>query len=112
MSDGDNEDVVEMVRRSLRLMIDPELGENVIDLGLIYAIDVSPDGIATIEMTTTTKGCPAAAYLRNAVNSAAWEVPGIHFADVRMTYEPPWTPDMISGDARMRLGFKERSRTA
>ena len=111
MSD-DDDDLVGMVRRSLRLVIDPELGENVIDLGLIYAIDVSQDGVATIEMTTTTRGCPAAAYLKDAVGSAAWVVPGIHFADVRMTWEPPWSPDMVSGDARRRLGFAERNKTA
>lgn len=108
MSDRDD-DLVEQVRTALRLVIDPELGENVIDLGLIYAVEVSADGIATVEMTTTTKGCPAAAYLRDAVNSAAWAVPGVHFADVRMTYEPPWSPDMIGGEARLRLGMAERS---
>lgn len=109
---NNEENLVEKVRRSLRLVVDPELGENVIDLGLIYTIEVSGDGIATIEMTTTTKGCPAAAYLKDAVGSAAWVVPGIHFADVRMTYEPPWSPEMISGDARRRLGIEERNGTA
>ena len=109
---NNEENLVENVRRSLRLVVDPELGENVIDLGLIYTIEVSGDGIATIEMTTTTKGCPAAAYLKDAVGSAAWVVPGIHFADVRMTYEPPWSPEMISGDARRRLGIEERNGTA
>lgn len=106
---NDDGDLAEKVRGALRLVIDPELGENVVDLGLIYAIDVSADGVAAIEMTTTTKGCPAAGYLRDAVGSAAWAVPGVHFADVRMTYEPPWSPEMIGGAARLRLGMAERS---
>lgn len=112
MNDGMGEDLAAKVRESLRLVLDPELGENVVDLGLIYAIEVSPDGIATIEMTTTTKGCPATAYLKDAVGSAAWVVPGVHFADVRMTYEPPWSPEMIGGEARRRLGLEERNATA
>lgn len=99
-------DLVERVRASLRMVLDPELGENVIDLGLIYAIEVSRDGIATIEMTTTTRGCPAAAYLKDAVNSAAWVVPGVHFVDVRMTYEPPWSPERMTEAAKQRLGFR------
>lgn len=112
MSEHDIDDPVEAVRRSLRLVIDPELGENVVDLGLIYAIDVSRDGIATIEMTTTTRGCPASAYLKDAVSSAARAVPGIRAAEVRMTYEPPWSPDMIGGEARRRLGFGAGNATA
>lgn len=100
------------VREALRVVIDPELGENVVDLGLIYAVDVSADGIATIEMTTTTRGCPAAAFLKEAVGAAAWGVPDIHFAEVRMTYEPPWTPDMIGDETRRRLGIGEGSRRA
>ena len=93
------------VREALRMVIDPELGENVVDLGLIYSIAVSPDGAAVIEMTTTTRGCPAAAFLEQAVASAAGAAPGIRAAEVRMTWEPPWSPELIGGDARRRLGF-------
>lgn len=108
MRENGDEGLVAKVRDGLRMVTDPELGESVLELGLIYAIAVSPDGSATIEMTTTTKGCPAAAYIKDAVASAAQLVPGIRAADVRMTYEPPWTPDMIGDAARRRLGFGER----
>lgn len=91
------------VMASLRMVIDPELGENVVDLGLIYRLDIAEDGAAAIEMTTTTKGCPATAYLKEAVESAAWAVPGIAYADVRLTYEPPWSPDMMSPVAKQRF---------
>lgn len=107
------DDVAGKVRETLRMVIDPELGENVVDLGLIYSIEVSTDGIAVIEMTTTTRGCPAAAFLKEAVGSAAWIVPEVHFAEVSMTWEPPWTPEMIGAEARRRLGLaEERSRSA
>ncbi|MCA0008714.1 MULTISPECIES: metal-sulfur cluster assembly factor [unclassified Mesorhizobium] len=93
------------IRESLRMVIDPELGENVVDLGLIYQVSVEQDGIAHIEMTTTARACPATGYLKDAVRSAAWIVPGIHWVDIRLTYDPPWAPDMMNTDAKCRLGL-------
>jgi metal-sulfur cluster biosynthetic enzyme len=90
------------VRSALALVIDPELGENVVDLGLIYAIAVE-DGVARVEMTTTTPGCPATVFLKEAVQAAAWGVPGIHYAEVKLTYEPKWSPNMMSEVARQNL---------
>ncbi|MER8461808.1 metal-sulfur cluster assembly factor [Mesorhizobium sp. M1396] len=92
-------------RASLRMVIDPELGENVVDLGLIYQISVAHDGVARVEMTTTTRACPAAGYLREAVQSAVRIVPGIQGVDVQLTYEPPWKPEMMNAEARRRLGL-------
>jgi metal-sulfur cluster biosynthetic enzyme len=86
-------------------VIDPELGENVVDLGLIYAIEVE-DGVAKVEMTTTTRGCPATAFLKEAVQAAAWSVAGIHSAEVKLTYEPRWSPAMMSEAARQNLGSR------
>lgn len=94
-------DVIE----ALRVVIDPELGENVIDLGLIYDVAIAEGGIAQIEMTTTTKGCPATGYLKEAVENAAWSVAGVQFAEVRLTYEPAWLPEMMNDSARQRLGL-------
>ncbi len=90
---------------ALRVVIDPELGENIVDLGLIYDVAINADGVAEIEMTTTTKGCPATGYLKQAVENAVWSVPGIHFAEVRLTYEPAWMPEMMNDGARQRLGL-------
>lgn len=104
MTDGTHAALRDAVTTALRMVIDPELGENVVDLGLIYSVDIGDDGAAIIEMTTTTKGCPATAYLKEAVQAAAWEVEGISYADVRLTYEPPWSPDRITGAASHRFG--------
>jgi metal-sulfur cluster biosynthetic enzyme len=93
-------DVIE----ALRVVVDPELGESVVDLGLIYDVVVA-EGFAVIEMTTTTRGCPASAYLKQAVENAASAVPGIDFAEIRLTYEPAWVPEMMNDSARRRLGF-------
>jgi metal-sulfur cluster biosynthetic enzyme len=93
------------VEQALGMVIDPEIGENVVDLGLIYAIAVE-DGVARVEMTTTTRGCPAAAFLKDAVQAAARAVPGIRHAQVNVTYEPAWSPAMMSEAARQSLGLR------
>ena len=102
-----NQTLAANVRESLRMVIDPELGENVVDLGLIYRAEVEEGGVACIEMTTTTRACPATDYLKDAVQSAAWVVPGIHYVEVSLTYEPTWAPEMMNDVARRRLGLAE-----
>jgi metal-sulfur cluster biosynthetic enzyme len=105
MTDDEKDEIFTAgVRQSLRMVIDPELGENVVDLGLIYAITVK-EGVVGVEMTTTTRGCPATAYLKDAVQSAAWILPGVHHVEVKLTYEPPWAPEMMNDEARANLGF-------
>lgn len=96
MTDPDTAALREAVLQSLRMVIDPELGENLVDLGLIYRLDITAGGRARIEMSTTTKGCPAAAYLKDAVQSAAWIVPGVEHVEVILSDDPPWTPALIS----------------
>lgn len=96
-SSADRESLVDEVRASLGGVIDPELGENVVDLGLIYFVAVDESATAHVVMTTTTPGCPAVSYLKDGVERAALAVPGIAGVEVAVTYEPPWTPDMMSG---------------
>ena len=103
MSETAPDRVVEL-KRSLRTVIDPELGENIVDLGMIYDVAVD-NGSARIVMTTTTPGCPAASLLKDAVRRLAATVPGIVEVDVCLTYEPPWRPEMINDVARHRLGI-------
>ncbi|MEK1886163.1 MAG: metal-sulfur cluster assembly factor [Phyllobacterium sp.] len=89
------------VRTSLRIILDPELGENIVDLGLIYAIDVSASGDVRVTMTTTTRACPATGFLQEAVKLHICAVPGVNGVDVDLTYEPPWSPERITGEARL-----------
>lgn len=98
------------VRQALRLVIDPELGYNIVDLGLVYDVEAQEGGVVTIIMTTTTKGCPATGYLKEGARDAAWGVPGVEFVDVRLTYEPPWSPEMMSDDAMDHLGMRPGGR--
>lgn len=83
------------IRDALRLVIDPELGSNIVDLGLVYDVRVEEGGIAHVTMTTTTRFCPASGFLTQAVDNCAWAVPGVEYAEVHLTYDPPWTPNMM-----------------
>lgn len=93
------DDLQAAVRDALRSITDPEIGGNIVDLGLIYDVQVLPDGMVHVTMTTTVKGCPAAGFLKDAVQACAGGVPGVQKADVILTYDPPWTPDRITETA-------------
>lgn len=105
MSTATSGDLVGRIREALRIVIDPELGHNIVDLGFVYDITIEEGGIARITMTTTTKGCPATGFLREGVTNSAWSVPGVEFVDVSLSYDPPWTSRMISPEAKADLGF-------
>ena len=92
------------IRDALRVVIDPELGENIVDLGFVYDISIS-DGAVHITMTATTPGCPATAFLREGVENAAARVPGVESVVVTMTFEPLWTPSLVEPAVRASLGF-------
>ncbi len=93
------------VLEALYDVIDPELGINIVDLGLVYAVQVDADG-AAIEMTMTTPACPLSAYfdteIARAVRDAVPELPAV---EVTLTFQPPWDPAMMSGAAKHALGW-------
>ncbi len=97
-------ELVDRIRDALRIVIDPELGCNIVDLGFIYDITVM-EGAACITMTATSPGCPAAGFLKDGVVKSAARVPGIVSVDVTMTFEPPWNPSLIHHAARAEFGF-------
>lgn len=109
MTTKTTDDLVERIKDALRLVIDPELGYNIIDLGLIYDVAVEDSGVARITMTTTTRGCPASSYLKDGARDAVCRVPAVEFVEVKLTYEPPWTPEMMSTEAREHLGISDGS---
>jgi metal-sulfur cluster biosynthetic enzyme len=87
-------------------VIDPELGYNILDLGLIYDVAVEEGGVVRVTMTTTTPGCPATNYLKSGAAESARNLPGVEFVDVKLTYEPRWTPEMMSPEAKAYLGIR------
>ena len=102
----DRDDLIAAVRDALRGVIDPELGYNIVDLGFVYDIAIDQDA-AHITMTATSRGCPAASFLKEGAANSALQVAGIGSADVTMTFDPPWRPAMIAPDIKGLLGFAE-----
>lgn len=96
--------LAEQVREALKGVIDPELGLNIVDLGLIYDVEVE-DGQATVTMTLTSPGCPAGGMIMSGAQEAARGTEGVEDADVRLVWKPFWTPDRIDPDVRAALGF-------
>ena len=89
-------------------MIDPELNCNVVDLGLIYEVNVTDDGFVQVVMTLTTMGCPMGDSLVNGVETALDRIPGVRHVSVDLVWEPPWHPGMMSEAAKEYLGFSSR----
>jgi metal-sulfur cluster biosynthetic enzyme len=79
------------IKDSLREVIDPETGQSLIAMGMIYDIRIDEDR-AEVDMTTTTRGCPMSEVLRLGVEAAVLRVEGVGSAKVRLVWEPPWTP--------------------
>lgn len=95
----------EMVTEALREnVIDPEIGINVVDLGLVYGIEVT-EGVAEVTMTLTTPACPLGPYIESEVQSAVGDVPGVSGSKVNLVWTPPWDPSKMSEDAKLELGF-------
>ena len=96
------------IREALRQVLDPEIGVNIVDLGLVYRIEV--DGARVrVAMTMTSPACPLADYLKDLVTSAIRDrVPDVADVDIVVEWKPPWNPDMMSDDARRQLGGGER----
>ena len=83
------------IRHELQIVLDPEIGRSVVDIGLIYKIDIQADDAVIIDMTMTTRGCPATGYLIDAVRECVLDSGLSGSVDVRLTYDPPSTPDMM-----------------
>ncbi len=89
----------------LRAVIDPELGINIVDLGLIYEVTREGD-VAHVKMTMTTPACPMGGYLTDEVHTALTTMaPGIREATVDLTFDPPWSPALMTDAARRQLGL-------
>ncbi|MBX6342702.1 MAG: metal-sulfur cluster assembly factor [Thermomicrobiaceae bacterium] len=93
------------VRAALREVYDPELGVNVVDLGLVYGIAIEGRRV-TVTMTLTTPGCPLHDSIAEAVDQAVrYIVPGVEAVEIDLVWDPPWHPDMMTEDGKRELGW-------
>jgi metal-sulfur cluster biosynthetic enzyme len=92
------------VRKALRAVKDPELNLNIIDLGLVYDIEVGEEGDIQVKMTLTSPGCPAGAEILQGVKEVASDLEGARSVEVELVWEPYWTPERMDPRVRAFLG--------
>ena len=95
----------EAVREALKHVVDPEMGVNIVDLGLVYDVEISEEGAISIEYTLTTMGCPIGPLIEHQMQSFLENVPGVTSVEAEMVLRPPWTPEMMSEEAKAALGY-------
>jgi metal-sulfur cluster biosynthetic enzyme len=93
------------VMDALREVLDPELGLNIVDLGLIYGVDIAENQV-NVEMTLTTPGCPLHSTMAQGAEMAVRRLPEVESAKVQVVWDPPWTPERMSEEARQYLGWR------
>lgn len=95
----------EQVVEALKSIFDPEIPVNIYELGLIYSVDIDPEGKAKITMTLTSPACPVAGSLPGEVENRVKDVEGIEDCEVEIVWDPQWNPSMMSEAARLELGM-------
>ena len=98
-------DIKNKIIEEIRKIYDPELPVNIYELGLIYDVFLNEDNEVKILMTLTTPNCPVAESLPQEVKDKVAEIDGVKNAEVEMTFEPPWSRDLMSEEAKLELGF-------
>jgi FeS assembly SUF system protein len=98
-------ELYEAVIDALKEIYDPEIPVNIYDLGLIYGVDITADGHASVQMTLTTPHCPVAESMPGEVELRVGSVPGIGHAEVNLVWDPPWDPQKMSDEAKLELGM-------
>lgn len=90
---------------ALKTVYDPEIPADIYELGLVYKIDIEDDRSVKIDMTLTAPGCPVAGEMPGWVQDAVSAVEGVSGVDVNMVFDPPWTPDRMSEEAQVAVGW-------
>lgn len=91
--------------KQLHNVPDPELGISIVDLGLVYDVKFDAQGHVTVIMTLTTMGCPLFDLIADPVRSELLKIKGVKSAEVELSFDPPWSADKMSKEAKIKLGF-------
>jgi metal-sulfur cluster biosynthetic enzyme len=105
-SDEEVEAIKERILTALETVIDPELGVDIVNLGLVYEVAFEKDGATEIKMTLTTMGCPLADILTDNIHEALKEIPEVTSVDVKLVWYPAWDTSKMSRYARIALGIR------
>lgn len=101
-----SEEMKESILGALENVIDPELGIDIVNLGLVYEVDLDEEGVAKITMTLTSMGCPLGPVIVDQIKTALSELPEVKDVDVNIVWQPAWSKDNMSRYAKMALGIR------
>lgn len=101
-----NDDMKGSLMGALENVIDPELGIDIVNLGLVYDAELDEEGTAKVTMTLTSMGCPMGPQIVSNIKQELMELPEVKDADVNIIWNPPWSRDMMSRYAKMALGVR------
>ncbi|PAQ14399.1 DNA methyltransferase [Bacillaceae bacterium SAOS 7] len=101
-----DQDLKENIMGALEQVIDPELGIDIVNLGLVYDIDMEEEGKTIVTMTLTAMGCPLAGVIVDQVKAALADIPEVKEVEVNIVWNPPWTRDKMSRYAKIALGIQ------
>src|SRR5574339_1118757 len=101
-----DEQLKENIMGALELVIDPELGVDIVNLGLVYDVEMDDNGLTKVTMTLTSMGCPLAGTIVDQVKRALADIPEVNEVDVSIVFNPPWNKDMMSRYAKIALGIR------
>lgn len=101
-----DQDMKDSMLSALENVIDPELGIDIVNLGLVYEVDLDEEGVATVTMTLTSMGCPLGPVIVDQVNTALSELPEVKSTNVNIVWNPPWSKDMMTRYAKIALGVR------
>lgn len=96
---------LDQVRDALMAVVDPEIGLPIVELGLVYDIQVGEEGDVTVVYTLTSLGCPVGPLIEQQVRAILDALPGVRNVDLQMTFSPPWGPEKMSEEAKAALGY-------
>lgn len=96
--------LVERAYEQLHEVIDPEVGVNIVDLGLVFDVEVA-DAVASVRMTLTSPGCPLGGYMDNAIRQTLIKISGVEETSMDLVWEPAWGPELMSDVAKRQLGW-------
>ena len=101
-----DQDMKDSMLGALENVIDPELGIDIVNLGLVYDVDLTEEGLATVTMTLTSMGCPLGPVIVDQVKTALSDLPEVKETEVNIVWQPAWSKDKMSRYAKMALGVR------
>lgn len=102
-----DQDLKDSIMGALEMVVDPELGVDIVNLGLVYDVELNDEGLLTVTMTLTSMGCPLAGTIVDSVKHAMSDLPEVKETEVNIVFNPPWSKDMMSRYAKIALGVRD-----